>query len=78
MKRQFLQFAAFSILTAGAIHVDAGTPTAEMQQRRRRVAVLVEVLGEAAFAAGEVDEADFLIRLWVLVPIILHSRVALE
>ena len=26
------------------------------QQRLRRVAVLVEVLGEAALAAGEVDE----------------------
>src|SRR5262245_57497234 len=49
-----------------------------VQERLRRIAVLVEMLGEAAFAAGEVDEVYFFIRLGVLVPIILHGRIALQ
>src|SRR5262245_46858249 len=41
------------------------------EQRLRRVAVLVEVLGEPALAAGEVDESHFLVRLRIGVPIAL-------
>ena len=42
------------------------------------VAVFVEVLGEAAFAAGEGDEVDLLARLWVSVPVFLDVGVAGE
>src|SRR5262245_49469419 len=49
-----------------------------VQQRLRGVAVLVEVLGEAALAAGEVDEGDLLVGLGVLVPVVLDRRVALQ
>src|SRR5207302_189432 len=48
------------------------------QQRFRRVAVLVKVFGEAALAAGEVDERDFLAGFRVLVPVFLDGRVGLE
>src|SRR6266850_7468902 len=45
-------------------------------QRLRRVAVLVEVLGEAALAAGEIEESHFLAGLGVLEPVVLDGRVA--
>src|SRR5581483_9485585 len=48
------------------------------QQRRRRIAVLIEVLGEAALAAGEVDERHLLLRLGVDVPVVLYGWVALQ
>src|SRR5947209_10756404 len=48
-----------------------------VQQRLRRVAVLVELLGEPAFAAGEVDERHLLVRLRIDVPVAFDVRVAL-
>ena len=43
-----------------------------------RIAFAVEVFGEAALGAGEAVEVDKLAGLGVLVPIFLHSRVALQ
>ena len=44
----------------------------------RRVAVLVEVLREPAFAAGEVDERHRLVRLRIDEPVLFHGRVSLQ
>src|SRR5438067_287595 len=46
------------------------------QQCRRRIAVLVELLGEAAFGAREVAEVDLLAGLGVDVPILFHVGIA--
>src|SRR5712692_11971256 len=46
------------------------------QQCRGRVAVLVEVLGEAAFGLSEVAEVDLLAGLGIDVPILFNIRIA--
>src|SRR5262245_66142138 len=48
------------------------------QERLRGVTVLVEVLGEAALAAGKVDEGHLGVGLRVLEPVVLHAGVALQ
>src|SRR5258706_15744819 len=49
-----------------------------IEEQLRRVAVLVEMLGEAALAASEVDEVHFLVRFGVLPPVVLDGGVALQ
>src|SRR5712691_5167730 len=46
------------------------------QQCRGRVAILVEVLGEAAFGLSEVAKVDLLAGLGIDVPILFNIRIA--